>query len=300
MDLPAHPKPRIAVTVGDPAGIGPEVVQLALRSPKLDPEAVFEVLGDDGAARPGQPTPEGAYTALTALDTAASGALEGRFDAVVTGPIHKSLMRAAGFEFPGQTEFFARRWDASEHCMCLTGGNLTVALVTAHVSLRKVPELLTAEAVVRTSRLLGRFLKLRLGRRPRLAVAGLNPHAGESGLFGGEEEEIITPGIRLLAEETDIEVGGPYPPDTLFHRAVSGEFDGVVCMYHDQGLIPLKLHAFHGGVNVTLGLPFPRTSPDHGTAFELAARGGADPGSMLCALNLAAELARKRLGTWVE
>lgn len=284
---------RIAVTVGDPAGIGPDIVRQALASPQLDREACFEVLGDHGAARPGQPTPEGAYAAFSALESAAAGALEGRYAGVVTGPVHKALMRSAGFEFPGQTEFFATRWRAAEHAMCLTGGRLTVALVTAHVPYREVPGLLTPEAIARTGRLLGAFLTLRLGRRPRIAVAGLNPHAGESGLLGSEEEEIISAGIRRLAESPEYEVSGPWPPDTLFFRAASGDFDGVVCMYHDQGLIPLKLHAFHEGVNVTLGLPFPRTSPDHGTAFELAAQGGANPGSMIAALNLAAELARK-------
>lgn len=285
---------RIAVTVGDPAGIGPEIVRLALTSPQLDDGVTFEVLGDHGAARPGQPTPEGAYAALCALESAAAGTLEGRYDGVVTGPIHKALMRSAGFDFPGQTEFFAQRWDAPEHAMCLTGNGLTVALVTAHVPLREVPSLLSPEAIERTGRLLSGFLALRLGRRPRVAVLGLNPHAGESGLLGGEETGCIAAGIKALDAIGCCEVTGPWPADTLFFRAVSGEFDGVVCMYHDQGLIPLKLHAFHEGVNVTLGLPFPRTSPDHGTAFELATRGGANPGSMLAALNLAAELARKR------
>lgn len=287
-------RPRIGVTVGDPAGVGPEVVRLALASPNLDRTVAFEVLGDHGAARPGQPTPEGAYSAVAALENAASGALDGRFDAVVTGPVHKALMRTAGFDFPGQTEFFANRWNAPEHAMCLTGGKLTVALVTAHVSYRDVPDLLTPEAIARTGRLLAAFLSLRFGRRARVAVAGLNPHAGESGLLGTEEEKCIASGMRLLRETSDSEVSGPWSADTLFHRVVEGEFDGVVCMYHDQGLIPLKLHAFHEGVNVTLGLPFPRTSPDHGTAFELASRGGANPGSMLAALNLAAELAQKQ------
>lgn len=293
MGRPTQTPLCIAVTVGDPAGIGPVVVQQALASPLLDSSVTFEVLGDHGAARPGQPTPEGAYTALTALESAAAGALEGRYHGVVTGPIHKALMRAAGFEFPGQTEFFAQRWSAPQHAMCLTGGGLTVGLVTAHVPYRAVPGLLTPEAIVRTGVLLADFLTLRLGRRPRIAVLGLNPHAGESGLLGTEEVDGIAGGVALLAESGRCEVSGPWPADTLFFRALSGEFDGVVCMYHDQGLIPLKLHAFHEGVNVTLGLPFPRTSPDHGTAFELAAQGGANPGSMLAALNLAAELARK-------
>jgi 4-hydroxythreonine-4-phosphate dehydrogenase len=290
----SRPTIHVGITLGDPAGVGPEIVQRALASPLLDQAATFEILGDYGASRPGHPTPEGAECALAALESAAAGALAGRFDAIVTGPIHKALMRTAGFTFPGQTEFFSHRWGAEEHAMCLTGGNLTVALVTAHVPYASVPALLKPETIARTGRLLSSFLRLRLGRRPRIAVAGLNPHAGESGLLGSEERDCITSGVELLVGQCDSDVSGPWPPDTLFYRAVSGEFDGVVCMYHDQGLIPLKLHAFHEGVNVTLGLPFPRTSPDHGTAFELAAKGGANPSSMLAALNLAAELARKR------
>ena len=289
--------PTVAVTVGDPAGVGPQVVAEALGSPFLARGVRFEVLGDNGSARPGQPTPEGAHSALNALERAVEGALAGTYAAVVTGPIHKALMRSAGFEFPGQTEFFAHRCNAPEHVMCLTGGSLTVALVTAHVPYHAVPALLSPDAIVRTGRLLRDFLRIRLGRAPRIAVAGLNPHAGESGLMGGEETEVIEPGVRLLQQlkdAEDVHWSGPWSPDTLFHRAVAGEFDGVVCMYHDQGLIPLKLHAFHEGVNVTLGLPFPRTSPDHGTAFELAARGGAHAGSMLAALNLAADLVQKR------
>lgn len=299
MEDPLHTL-TIAVTVGDPAGVGPEVVAKALASSELALGVRFEILGDDGAARPGQPTPEGAYSAVNALERAVAGAMDGTYAAVVTGPVHKAILRAAGFEFPGQTEFFAQRTQAPMHAMCLTGGKLTVALVTAHVSYREVPSLLTPEAILNTGRLLADFLRVRLQRAPRIAVAGLNPHAGESGLLGSEEREVIEPGVRLLEQAQQAGhperafFSGPWSPDTVFHRAVEGEFDGVLCMYHDQGLIPLKLHAFHEGVNVTLGLPFPRTSPDHGTAFELAAAGGAHPGSMLAAMNLAAELARKR------
>ena len=282
--------PLIAVTVGDPAGVGPQVVAKALASERLAREVRFEVLGDNGAARPGEPTPEGAESALCALERAVEGALSGVYAAVVTGPIHKALMNAAGFHYPGQTEFFAHRCNAPEYAMCLSGGNLTVALVTTHVAYQEVPRLLTPESILRTGRLLRDFLHKRLRRVPRIAVAALNPHAGESGLFGSEEKECIKPGVKLLEKAGGAFYSGPLPADTLFHRAVSGEFDGVVCMYHDQGLIPLKLHAFHEGVNVTLGLPFPRTSPDHGTAFDLAESGTADAGSMLAAMNLAAEM----------
>ncbi len=292
---------RIAVTVGDPAGVGPEVVRAALKSPRLDSAFSFEVLGggDGPGFEPGHPSAEGAKAALDSLETAARGCLDGRFAAVVTGPIHKARMRAVGFDYPGQTEFFAERFGVSDYTMCLTGASLTVALVTAHVPLFEVPQLLTADGILRTGLQLAAFLSLRIGtfaggRKPRIAVAGLNPHAGESGLLGKEDADIVEPGVRLLNAQGVAEFSGPWSPDTVFHRAAAGEFDGVVCMYHDQGLIPLKLLAFYEGVNVTLGLPFPRTSPDHGTAFELAGRGNADARSMVAAMNLASELVRKR------
>ena len=289
---------RIAVTVGDPAGIGPEVVQEALRSAALAGDCVFEVVGPAESTQPGRPTEAGARAAFSALESAASGLLEGRYAAVVTGPIHKARMREVGFHFPGQTEFFAQRSQTSDYTMCLTGGPLTVALVTAHVPYRDVPEHLSPRAILRTGLQLADFLALRLRQTeescvPRIAVAGLNPHAGEEGLLGGEEASLITPCVQQLNADGRAVFSGPLSPDTVFYRAAQGEFDGVVCMYHDQGLIPLKLFAFHEGVNVTLGLPFPRTSPDHGTAFEIAGQGKAHAGSMLAALNLAAELALK-------
>lgn len=290
---------RIAVTVGDPAGIGPEVAQAALRSPALNPACQFEIVGPSEAVHPGHPTPEGAKAAFAALEAAAAGLMDGHYSAVVTGPIHKARMREVGFHFPGQTEFFATHSNTTDYTMCLTGGPLTVALVTAHIPYRAVPEMLTPRGVLRTGLQLADFLALRMNtstqrRVPQIAVAGLNPHAGEEGLLGSEERDLLTPCIERLNVDGCAQFSGPWSPDTVFYRAAQGEFDGVVCMYHDQGLIPLKLFAFHEGVNVTLGLPFPRTSPDHGTAFELAGKGKADSGSMLAALNLAAELALKR------
>jgi 4-hydroxythreonine-4-phosphate dehydrogenase len=192
--------------------------------------------------------------------------------------------------------------------MCLTGGKLTVALVTAHIPLRKVPRALKRSEIMRVGLLLAEFLRSRGKHAPRVAVAGLNPHAGESGKLGLEEIEVIAPAIEDLnsslgsglrrgnaanADDSPRLFIGPVSPDTVFNRAVEGEFDAVLCMYHDQGLIPLKLHAFHSGVNMTLGLPFPRTSPDHGTAFEIAGKGIARPDSMIAAINLAVELAAK-------
>ncbi|XHR28979.1 MAG: 4-hydroxythreonine-4-phosphate dehydrogenase PdxA [Chthoniobacteraceae bacterium] len=293
----------IGITLGDPAGVGPEVIQAALALGTLDPRFTYRVIGDAGGAIPGEPTPATARAAIVALEEAARLAAQGEIDAVVTGPIHKSRMQAEGFAFPGHTEFFAARAGVQNFAMLLTGGKLTVALVTIHVALAEVPRLVTGPEIERVGALLADFLTLRLGvegasRPARIAVAGLNPHAGEDGAMGREEIEVIAPAVARLAQawRGRAEFAGPLSPDTLFFRAVSGEFDGVLCMYHDQGLIPLKLQGFDEGVNVTLGLPFVRTSPDHGTAFEIAGRGMARPGSMIAALRLAAELvaARKR------
>jgi 4-hydroxythreonine-4-phosphate dehydrogenase len=290
------PLPSIAITLGDAAGIGPEVARAALASGRLDPAFTYRLLGNPDGVTPGKPTPDSARNALAALEDAARLARTGEIAAVVTGPIHKARMQAVGFPFPGQTEFFADRWETRNFAMLLTGGALTVALVTAHVPLKDVPSLLTGDEIARVGRLLAGFLRLRTRRAtPRIAVAGLNPHAGEDGVLGSEEIQTISPAVRLLAAEARAEWTGPLSPDTVFHRAVSGEFDAVLCMYHDQGLIPLKLHAFDQGVNVTLGLPYVRTSPDHGTAFDIAGTGKARPDSMIAAINLAAELVTKRL-----
>ena len=281
----------IGITTGDVAGIGPEVIRAALGSGRLDGGFDYRVIGNPSAGKPGHPVRASAEAALVALEDAARLAEAGEICAVVTGPVSKALMHDVGFGHPGQTEFFAARWGADDYAMCLTGGALTVALVTAHIPLRDVAGHLTADGITRTGRLLETFSRRRLGRKVRLAVAGLNPHAGESGDLGREEIEIIAPAVARLKESAAAEWSGPHSPDTLFHRAVAGAFDGVLCMYHDQGLIPLKLHAFDSGVNVTLGLPFPRTSPDHGTAFDIAGRGVARADSMIAAIHLAAELA---------
>ncbi len=235
-----------------------------------------------------------------ALEEAVTLARRGELDAVVTGPVHKARMYEAGFKFPGQTEFFVERCGIKNFAMCLTGGKITVALVTTHIPLREVPSALKQSEIVRVGLLLADFLCCRSKSSPRIAVAGLNPHAGESGKIGREEIEIIAPAVTELSRSpitghrSQAIFTGPLSPDTVFHRAIEGDFDAVLCMYHDQGLIPLKLHAFHNGVNVTLGLPFPRTSPDHGTAFEIAGKGIARPDSMIAAINLAVELARKK------
>ena len=283
-------QPRIGITLGDYAGIGPEIVDLALRSDRVPKSAGYKIIGKYPDCQPGNPAAETARAAAAALEEAVTVARRGELDAIVTGPVHKALMYEVGFKFPGQTEFFAERCGVKNFAMCLTGGKMTVALVTAHLPLRKAASALLQSEVVRVGLLLADFLRLRSITAPRIAVAGLNPHAGESGKLGREEIEIIAPAVAEL-NRSQCTFTGPLSPDTVFHRAIEGEFDAVLCMYHDQGLIPLKLHAFHEGVNVTLGLPFPRTSPDHGTAFEIAGKGMARPDSMIAAINLAVELA---------
>lgn len=294
---------RIGITLGDPAGIGPEIVKATLASGRLPETAEYSVIGQPVACSPGQPTSETAHAAFQALEEAAALALRGEIQAVVTGPIHKARMYEIGFGFPGQTEFFADRCNVKNFAMLLTGGKLTVALVTTHLPLRDVAGALNKGEIVRVGLLLEDFLHRRRIQKPRIAVAGLNPHAGESGALGGEEIEIITPAIADLNSRSSVTshqspiFAGPFSPDTIFYRAAMGEWDGVLCMYHDQGLIPLKLHAFHEGVNVTLGLPFPRTSPDHGTAFQIAGKGVARADSMIAAINLAVELAEQNAAT---
>lgn len=284
---------RIGITLGDPAGIGPEIVHAALASGRLPKEADYEIIGRYPDCTPGQPSRQTAEAAATALEEATDLAKGGRLDAVITGPIHKARMYAIGFKFPGQTEFFAQRLGIENFAMLLTGGKLSVALVTTHIPLSQIVESLREDEIVRVGFLLHEFLRRRGLETPRIAVAGLNPHAGESGSLGREEIEIIEPAIaRLNSAHTPLPFSGPHSPDTVFHHAANGDFDAVLCMYHDQGLIPLKLHAFHEGVNVTLGLPVPRTSPDHGTAFEIAGRNLARPDSMMAAIKLAVELAR--------
>ena len=294
---------RIGITLGDCAGIGPEIVNLALKSGRLPDSADYIVVGKYPDCSLGKPTLETARAAAAALEEAVTLARRGEIDAIVTGPVHKARMYEAGFKFAGQTEFFAERCGVRNFAMLLTGGKITVALVTTHIPLNEVSGALKQDEIVRVGQLLVDFLHCRSNpatARPRIAVAALNPHAGESGKIGSEEIEIIAPAVAelnqllLTSHQSPSVFTGPLSPDTVFHRAAEGEFDAVLCMYHDQGLIPLKLHAFHSGVNVTLGLPLPRTSPDHGTAFAIAGKGIARPDSMIAAINLAVELAKRR------
>ena len=284
---------KVGITCGDPAGIGPEIVEAALESSLLPQGVDYVVIGSSDAFAPGKPGLASAQHAREALEEAVTLARSGEIQAVVTGPVSKKWLHETGFAFPGQTEFFADRCGVNNFAMCLTGGKITVALATAHIPLVDVSRILTRSGIVRVGQLLARFLLRRGVRHPRIAVAGLNPHAGEDGDLGSEEIEIIAPAIESLHGSLNaaVEISGPHSADTVFHRVLEGEFDAVLCMYHDQGLIPLKLHAFDEGVNITLGLPFPRTSPDHGTAFEIAGKGIARPASMIAAIRLACELA---------
>ncbi len=289
----------IGITSGDPAGVGPEVAAAALASGQLDPDFEYRMIGPACRALPGEPTTETARAAWDGLEEAVHAALQGEIAAVVTGPVCKSGLYEIGFRYPGQTEFFAARCETSNFAMLLTGGALTVILASTHLPLIDAVRQLSQAEIVRVGKLLADFLRRRLQRPVKIAVAGLNPHAGENGTLGREEIERIAPAVQELQAIYDasgvVSFQGPIPPDTVFYQAASGQWDAVLCMYHDQGLIPLKLHAFHEGVNVTLGLPIIRTSPDHGTAFSLAGKNQAHPGSMIAALRLAAQLARKKL-----
>ena len=291
----------IALTCGDPAGVGPELIARLLTEKPGDlvpigpaswlaelPVSGIAVGGPGYRASAGKPDPEGQRLALEAMERAAEGCRRGEFSAVVTGPVSKAGLASVGFRHPGQTEFFAERW-GGEPVMAFAGGRMTVALATWHIPLSEVPRAITAEAVERAVIQLDRLLS-RLGRGRRLGVCGLNPHAGEGGLLGPEDGAAIKPALEKLAAK-GLEVIGPLPGDTAFARHLAGEFDGVVAMYHDQGLAPLKAVDFAEAANLTLGLPFVRTSPDHGTAYDLAGRGIADGRSLASAVRLARRLA---------
>lgn len=287
----------IGITLGDAAGIGPEVTAAALASGRLHAGFNYRVIGSCPSAQPGKPNNATAQAALEALEESVRLLRGDEIAAVVTAPVSKASIAACGFAFPGQTEFYAERLGAKDFVMCLTGPHLTVGLVTIHEPLRRVPELVTAEAIIRTGRLLEEFVRQRGKSQPRVAVAGLNPHAGEQGHMGTEDRDLILPAVKELRCLLPAAVfSDPLPPDTLFFHAARGAWDAVVCMYHDQGLIPLKLLDFDTAVNVTLGLPCVRTSPDHGTAFDIAGQGKASAESMIAAINLAAELTEARAG----
>ena len=288
-------KPRVAITVGDPSGIGPEVAAAAAGDPAVR-EVCDPILYGPPAGQsfpPGLLSADAGRAAYDAIVRATDDAMRGAVAAVATAPVNKEALRLAGLPWSGHTDLLAHLTRAPRVAMLFHSEPLRVVLATVHVPLVEVPLLLTRELMEDTIALTARELP-RFGRpSPRIAVAGLNPHAGEHGLFGREEQTAIAPAIES-ARARGIDVAGPFPADTLFVRAVRGEFDVVVACYHDQGLIPIKLAAFGRAVNVTLGLPIVRPSVDHGTAFDIAGKGVADAGSMIEAVKLAAWLAVRR------
>ncbi|HSN91343.1 MAG TPA: 4-hydroxythreonine-4-phosphate dehydrogenase PdxA [Anaeromyxobacteraceae bacterium] len=330
MPRPRSSLTRVAVSLGDPSGIGPEVTALALRA--LGDEVAPLVFGDvrhlrrrlgrlglplvepgdrlpaggalvgvtrlpDAALRPGRPHPSGGAAQLAYLEAAFGAVRRGDAAALVTAPVSKGQVARALPGFVGHTEWLEARTGAPRPVMMLAGSRLRVALVTNHVALRRLGRLLTPARVAGTVVLTHRALRTDFGiARPRLALAALNPHAGEEGAFGDEETRILRPALALAAAR-GARAAGPFPADSVFFRAARGEFDAVVALYHDQGLIPVKLlDALMGdpAVNVTLGLPVVRTSPDHGVAYDLAGTGRASPASMIAAIRLAVRMARTR------
>ncbi len=329
----------LVLTMGDPAGIGPDIALMAYgrrreaplppfvfvgragvlqeraRLLKLDvpvhvvdtPAAGLRAFGDalpvidTGAAltvRAGAPDPANAPATIEAIERAVAMVRDGQAAAVVTNPIAKHVLHDAGFAHPGHTEFLAALVadgaDVPLPVMMLWSPDLAVVPVTIHVALRRVPDLLSTDLIVRTARIVARDLRARFGiASPRLALAGLNPHAGENGAMGVEDDAVVRPAVEMLQAE-GIAATGPHPADTLFRAAARGRYDAALCMYHDQALIPIKTIAFDDAVNVTLGLPFIRTSPDHGTAFDIAGTGRARPDSLMAALRLAARMAGSR------
>jgi 4-hydroxythreonine-4-phosphate dehydrogenase len=285
-------RPRVAITTGDPAGIGPEVAVRAAVDPRVL-EACEPVLYSPPAGETFAPGVLSAAAGRAAYDVIVRAVEDAQRDvvqAIATAPVNKEAFRLAGLEWSGHTDLLAHLTGSSHVAMMFHSDALRVVLATIHIPLAEVPRALTQASLDATIALTARELP-RFGiARPRIAVAGLNPHAGEHGLFGTEEETAIRPAIEACRTR-GIDVSGPYPGDTVFVRARRGEFDAVIACYHDQGLIPVKLVAFGQAVNVTLGLPIIRTSVDHGTAFDIAGKGVADPESMISAVLLAARLA---------
>jgi 4-hydroxythreonine-4-phosphate dehydrogenase len=320
---------KIAITMGDPAGIGPEIIVHAVSNPEIQKicrpvvigahnilEESFRLAGqvfrpnvitsaamvdpspgtvnimDIGSirdVRQEKASADGGRASAACIKKAVELALNKQVDAVVTAPISKEAFKAAGLKWPGHTEMLAELTNTTDYAMMLVGGPLRVILVTIHTAIRNVPALITKASVLKTILLAKKACDMLGLKNPNIAVAGLNPHAGETGIFGSEESEAISPAVED-AQRLGLPVSGPYPPDTIFHKGYKGEVDIIVCMYHDQGLIPLKMICFDTGVNVTVGLPIIRTSPDHGTAYDIAWKGIARPSSMIEAIRLAARL----------
>ena len=285
-------KPRIAITVGDPAGVGPEIARKAADDARVREACEPVLYGPPSGARfePGVLSAEAGRAAYDAICAAVRDAMAGRVGGIATAPVNKLAFARAGLPWKGHTDLLGHLTGSERVAMMFWSAPLKTVLATVHVPLAEVPRVLTRElldgVIDLTARELPRFGIV----QPRLALAGLNPHAGEEGLLGGEEEAILKPAV-LAARRRGVRIDGPFPGDTVFVRATRGEFDAVIACYHDQGLIPIKLLAFGQAVNVTLGLPIVRTSVDHGTAFDIAGKGVADAGSMVEAVLLAARLA---------
>ena len=288
-------KPRIALTVGDPAGIGPEIVAQAAADPRVcelcDP--IVFAAPTPGHVTMGRISSEAGRAAYDTIVLAVQAARKGDVDAIATAPVNKAAFAKAGLPWKGHTDLLAHLCGTPRVAMMFHAPELKVVLITVHVPLKDVPSLVTQERVEQTIELTHESLPLFGIPSPRLAVAGLNPHAGEGGVLGDEDDKVLAPAIAA-SREKGIAVSGPFPADTVFVRASRGEFDCVLACYHDQGLIPVKLLAFGHAVNVTIGLPIIRTSVDHGTAFDIAGKDVADPGSMIEAVLLAARMAARR------
>jgi 4-hydroxythreonine-4-phosphate dehydrogenase len=313
-------KPRVVITIGDPSGIGPEVTLKALAHPKIAGCANFLVIGDRSVIesacsdmrlrfkaplvdlenvprrtfRYGRADAAFGRASVEYLDEALRLLKEGRADCMVTAPVNKSSIRAGALpDFEGHTEYLAGHTSTRDYAMMFVGDKMKITLVTRHIALKDVPRRLTISlvhrAILLTDTYLKKYFRIRNGR---IGVAGLNPHAGEGGSFGNEEARVIIPAMKKASASVK-GLAGPIPPDVIFNQARAGTYDAVISMYHDQALIPFKLLYFKDGVNLTLGLPFVRTSPDHGTAFDIAGKGVADPSSMIEAIRLAARLASK-------
>jgi len=285
-------KPRIAITLGDPAGIGPEIVAKALRDPRVRRSCDPIVLGKSGGIWMGKPSRTAGLRAIDALRQGLQLVLSGQADALVTAPVSKESFRLADHGFPGHTEWLAAACRAPNATMLMVSGPLRAILLTRHIPLAKVTSTLTSRLMERSAELGYVFVKKVLGKaKPRLVACGINPHAGDHGIIGTEEMRILAPAIRALKRK-NIWVAGPLPSDSVFPQMAQGRFDLALAAYHDQGMIPLKVYAPDRVVNVTLGLPFVRTSPGHGTAYDIAGRGRARPGPMIEAILLAASYGR--------
>ena len=288
------PKPRVGITVGDPAGIGPEISIKAATDPAVVAvcEPVLYGPHDEAALRPfppGQLSADAGRAAAAAIARAVQDAVAGRIDAIATAPINKVAFALADIPFRGHTDLLAMLTHSGPAVMMFSSEPLRVVLATVHVAIRDVPRLLSPALLDYVIGLTATELPRFGYATPRLALAGLNPHAGEHGVIGGEDDAVLKPAVER-ARDQGIDITGPWPGDTIFGRAARGEFDCVIACYHDQGLIPVKLLAFGKAVNVTLGLPIVRTSVDHGTAFDIAGKGIADPSSLVEAVKLAAKL----------